>query len=51
MTSLLEKNAKFVWSKKCQASFDELKNRLTTAPVLTLPNLSKKFFIYCDVSR
>ena len=30
MTALLEKNTKFVWSEKCQASFDELKKRLTT---------------------
>ena len=30
MTALLEKNAKFVWFEKCQASFDELKKRLTT---------------------
>jgi hypothetical protein len=51
MTSLLEKNAKFVWSNKCQASFEELKKRLTTAPVLVLPDLSKKFSIYCDTSR
>jgi hypothetical protein len=36
MTVLLEKNAKFVWSQKCQASFEELKKRLTTAPLLTL---------------
>jgi hypothetical protein len=35
MTALLEKNAKFVWSEKCQANFEELKKRLTTAPVLT----------------
>ena len=35
MTASLEKNAKFVWSKKCQASFEELKKRLTTALVLT----------------
>ena len=27
MTALLEKNAKFVWSEKCQANFDELKKR------------------------
>jgi hypothetical protein len=48
MTSLLEKNAKFAWSDKCQASFEELKKRLTTAPVLVLLDLSKKFSIYCD---
>ena len=51
MTALLEKNAKFEWSSKCQASFEELKKRLTTAPVLILPDLNKKFSIYCDASR
>jgi hypothetical protein len=51
MTSLLEKNANFVWSNKCQANFEELKKRLTTAPVLVLPDLSKKFSIYCDASH
>jgi hypothetical protein len=51
MTTLLEKNAKFVWSEKCQANFEELKKRLTTAPVLILLDLSKSFSIYCDASR
>jgi hypothetical protein len=51
MTSLLEKNAKFVWSEKCQANFEELKRKLTTAPILILPDLSKSFSIYCDASR
>ena len=51
MIALLEKNAKFVWSEKCQANFEELKKRLTTTPVLVLPNLSKSFSIYCDASH
>ena len=51
MTSLLEKNAKFVWTEQCQASFEELKKRLTIAPVLVLPDLNKSFSIYCDASR
>jgi hypothetical protein len=51
MTALLEKNAKFVWSEKCQANFEELKKRLTTAPVLVLSDLNKPFSIYCDASR
>jgi hypothetical protein len=51
MIALLEKNVKFEWSDKCQANFEELKKRLTTAPVLTLPDLSKSFSIYCDASR
>jgi ribonuclease HI len=51
MITLLEKNAKFVWSDKCQANFEELKRRLTTTPMLTLPDLSKSLSIYCDASR
>ena len=51
MTALLEKNVKFVWLEKCQANFEELKKRLTTALVLVLPDLSKNFSIYCDASR
>jgi hypothetical protein len=50
MTTLLEKNAKFIWSEKCQANFEELKKKLTMAPVLILPDLSKSFSIYCDAS-
>jgi hypothetical protein len=51
MTRLLEKNKPFEWTAECQASFEELKIRLTSAPVLVLPNLTKKFDIYCDASR
>ena len=51
MTSLLEKNAKFIWTEQCQSSFEELKKRLTTTPVLVLPDLNKSFSIYCDASR
>ncbi|WVZ89377.1 LOW QUALITY PROTEIN: hypothetical protein U9M48_035794 [Paspalum notatum var. saurae] len=51
MTSLLEKGAPFIWTKERQAAFDELKKRLTTAPVLTLPDLTKSFIMYCDASK
>jgi ribonuclease HI len=51
MTKLLEKNTAFEWTKECQASFEELKKRLTSSPVLVLPYLTKKFDIYCDASR
>jgi len=51
MTALLEKNAKFAWSEECQTSFEELKKRMTSAPVLILPDLTKSFSIYCDASR
>jgi hypothetical protein len=51
MTALLEKDAKFIWSEKCQANFEEFKKILTIAPVLILPDLSEDFSIYCDASR
>ncbi|WVZ75622.1 hypothetical protein U9M48_023659 [Paspalum notatum var. saurae] len=51
MTSLLEKDAEFRWINAQQAAFDELKKRLTTAPVLTLLDQQKKFIVYCDASK
>jgi hypothetical protein len=37
MTKLLRKNTPFVWSEECEASFQTLKEKLTTAPVLAVP--------------
>jgi hypothetical protein len=51
MTKLLEKNKDFEWTGECQASFQELKKRLTSTPVLVLLDLTKKFDIYCDTSH
>jgi hypothetical protein len=51
MTKLLEKNKAFQWTEECQTSFEELKKCLTSAPMLILPDLTKKFDIYCDASR
>ncbi|WVZ76286.1 hypothetical protein U9M48_024273 [Paspalum notatum var. saurae] len=51
MTSLLEKDAEFRWTSAQQAAFNELKKRLTIAPVLTLPDQQKKFIVYCNASR
>jgi hypothetical protein len=51
LTSLLEKDKKFEWSEVCQNSFDELRKRLTTAPVLAMPDVHKSFDIYCDASK
>jgi hypothetical protein len=50
MTKLLEKNKAFEWTAECQASFEELRKHLTSAPVLVLPDLTKKFDIYYDSS-
>jgi hypothetical protein len=50
MTKLLEKDKRFEWTPACEASFQELKKRLTTAPVLVMPDMEKPFSIYCDAS-
>ncbi|KAH0633127.1 hypothetical protein KY284_035913 [Solanum tuberosum] len=51
LTKLTQKKVKFQWSDDCEKSFAELKTRLTTTPVLTLPEGSDGYVIYCDVSR
>jgi hypothetical protein len=48
MTKLLEKDKQFEWTPACEASFQELKKRLTTAPILAMPDMEKQFSIYCD---
>jgi hypothetical protein len=50
MLELLEKRKTFEWTPRCEASFQELKKRLTTARVLTMPDMKKLFSIYCDAS-
>ena len=51
LTSLLEKNADFIWTDERQMAFDELIKRLTMALVLTLPDQGKRFTVYCDASK
>ena len=51
LTELLKKDKKFEWTPQCEFSFQKLKRRLTSAPVLVPPDFSKDFVIYCDASR
>ena len=51
MTKLLKKNAPFIWDEKCEASFQELKTRLTTTPILAVPEIGKDYTVYCDASK
>jgi hypothetical protein len=50
MTELLEKSKTFEWTPRREASFQELKKRLTMALVLTMSDMEKPFSIYCDAS-
>jgi hypothetical protein len=39
MIELLKKDNTFVWTPKCEESFQIIKKKLTTAPILTLPDI------------
>nr|XP_034908137.1 uncharacterized protein LOC118044086 [Populus alba] len=51
LTKLTRKEVRFVWSEECEASFRELKERLTSALVLALPSGTEGFVVYSDASR
>ena len=51
ITRLTRKNVPFVWTEECEANFQILKEKLTTAPILSLPEGSGHFVIYSDASR
>ncbi|RVW22606.1 Retrovirus-related Pol polyprotein from transposon opus [Vitis vinifera] len=50
LCELLVKDVKFVWDEKCQKSFEELKQFLTTAPIVRAPNWKLPFEVMCDAS-
>ena len=47
---LTEKRSTFKWTTDCQAAFDHLKQCLTSAPTLMMPNWSQPFIIDTDDS-
>ena len=51
LITLIQKIKKFEWSKVCERSFQIFKDRLSSAPVLTLPKGTKVFAVYCDASQ
>ncbi|GKV45643.1 hypothetical protein SLEP1_g52705 [Rubroshorea leprosula] len=51
LTQLTRKNQKFEWIDKCEQSFQELKNRLVTAPILDIPDNGGNFVVYTDASH
>ncbi|WMV09328.1 hypothetical protein MTR67_002713 [Solanum verrucosum] len=51
LTTLIQKKAKFIWFEEYEKSFQKLKDRLTSAPVLTLPEGTDGFVVYCDTLR
>ncbi|GJZ78982.1 reverse transcriptase domain-containing protein [Tanacetum coccineum] len=51
MTNLTKKNVKFEWGEKEEAAFQLLEQKLCSAPILSLPEGSENFVVYCDASH
>ncbi|GKD21874.1 putative reverse transcriptase domain-containing protein [Tanacetum coccineum] len=51
MTKLTQKSVKFEWGEKAEAAFQLLKQKLCSAPILSLPEGSANFVVYCDASH
>jgi hypothetical protein len=51
LTSLLKNDTLFVWTDEHEAAFQTLKQALTEAPVLAVPDFSKKFCIETDACK
>ena len=51
LTQLTRKDQPFTWTDKCEESFQKLKRRLTSAPILVIPDMGKPFEVYCDASH
>ncbi|GJZ70860.1 putative reverse transcriptase domain-containing protein [Tanacetum coccineum] len=51
LTSLTQKNQKYVWGVEQEEAFQTLKNNLCDAPVLSLPDGVEDFVVYCNASN
>ena len=51
MRKMLKKGAKFNWSKDMEKEYVEIKNILSSAPLVAPPDYSKEFFILTDGSK
>ena len=51
MTTLMKKEKRFEWTDECETAFQILKERLTTAPVLALPDGNENLEVYSDASK
>jgi len=47
---LTRKDVPFDWDEECEKSFRTLKKMLTKAPVLAIPDLEKRYIVFCDAS-
>lgn len=50
ITSLQKKGKKFIWTEKCEEAFQKLKECLTSAPILAVPDPTRDFVVCIDAS-
>nr|GEW73987.1 hypothetical protein [Tanacetum cinerariifolium] len=50
LTKLTQKNKPFIWGSNEEEAFQTLKRKLCSAPILSLPEESEDFVVYCDAS-
>lgn len=50
ISETISSKTKFKWTPEAQDSFEAIKKLLSTAPVLSNPDFTKKFYLHCDAS-
>ena len=45
------KASKFLWITEATKAFHQIKEKLTTTPILALPDFSQPFELHCDASK
>jgi hypothetical protein len=50
MENILKKDCQFSWTEECQQSFDTLKQKMVTVPILVFRDWSKEFHVHVDAS-
>ena len=51
MTRLTRKGVSFIWDDRCESAFEELKKRLTSTPILIVPERGIGYTVCCDASH
>lgn len=50
LTNLTKKDVQFIWGPEQETSFEELKRKMITAPVLKIPDFDRPFVVTTDAS-
>ena len=51
MTRLTRKEVKFEWNDLYERAFQEFNKRLTSAPIMIVPEREQRYTMYCDASK